>query len=177
MQPTTPAAYLRLGSAAAIAGAVADAAAVHRLQAAQAGILTPASLPETLGRPDLLTIVAVGLGVGLGLGILFVFLRHRGPQWTLRMAGYSVAGCILAAAVWILMRGTFAGDGKSYQFVTLGAFAGLALGAFRLRHRKAPRAKPANAPRATNWQLFRSPANVPRIRIQTAAARAHPATE
>jgi capsular polysaccharide biosynthesis protein len=100
-----------------------------------AEILTPASLPEKASQPDRLAIMGIGLGVGLAVGILFVFLRRRGLKWTLLMAGCTVAGCASAAAICLLMPETFADDQKSYQFVALGAFTGLALGAFLLRAR------------------------------------------
>jgi uncharacterized protein involved in exopolysaccharide biosynthesis len=98
-------------------------------------VLTPASLPEKPIQPNRVAIMGIGLGVGLGLGILFAFLRRRPLKWTLRMAGCTVAGCALAAAVCYLMPDTFPDDRKSYQFAALGAFTGLALGAFLLRDR------------------------------------------
>src|ERR1039458_6418686 len=100
-----------------------------------AEVLTPASLPEKPSQPDRLAIMGIGLGVGLALGLLFLFPRRRGLKWTLRMAGCTVAGCALAAAVRLLMPDTFADDQKSYQFVALGAFTGLTFAAFRWRDR------------------------------------------
>jgi capsular polysaccharide biosynthesis protein len=113
-------------------------AVVRELTARSSGyaeILTPASLPEKPSQPDRLAIMGIGLGVGLGLGILLAFLRRRGVKWTLRMAGCTVAGCVSAAAICLLMPDTFADGQKSYQFAALGAFTGLALGAFLLRAR------------------------------------------
>ena len=98
-------------------------------------VLTPATLPEKPSQPDRLAIVAIGLGVGLASGILFAFLRRRGLKWTLRMAGCTVAGCALAAAICLLMPDTFVDHQKIYQFLALGAFTGLVAGAFLLRAR------------------------------------------
>jgi uncharacterized protein involved in exopolysaccharide biosynthesis len=100
-----------------------------------AEVLTPATLPEKPSQPDRPAIVAIGLGVGLALGLLCVFLRCRGLKWTLRMAGCTVAGCALAAAVRLLMPDTFVDHQKTYQFLALGAFTGLVVGAFLLRNR------------------------------------------
>jgi amino acid transporter len=100
-----------------------------------AEVLTPASLPEKPSQPDRLAIVAIGLGAGLAIGILFAFLYRRGLKWTLRVAGCAVAGSILAVAVTLVMPDAFADDQKSYQFVGLGALAGVACGAFLLRAR------------------------------------------
>ena len=100
-----------------------------------AEVLTPASLPEKPSRPDRLAIVAIGLGVGLASGILFAFLRRRGLKWTHRMAGCTVAGCALAAAVRSPMPDTFVDHQKFYQFLALGAFTGMVAGAFVLRAR------------------------------------------
>ena len=100
-----------------------------------AEVLTAASLPEKPIQPDRLAIVAIGLGVGLAIGILFAFLHRRGLKWTLRAAGCAVAGSILAVAVTLVMPDAFADGQKTYQFVGLGAFAGVACGAFLLRVR------------------------------------------
>src|ERR1035437_7358640 len=111
-------------------------AVVRELTARSSGyaeVLTPASLPEKPSQPDRLAIMGIGLGAGLAMGILFAFLRRRPLKWTLRMAGCTVAGCVSAAAICLLMPDTFADDQKSYQFAALGAFTGLALGAFLLR--------------------------------------------
>src|ERR1035441_7945574 len=69
------------------------------------------------------------------MGILFAFLHRRGLGWTLRVAGCAMAGCVLAFAVSLLMPDAFADGQKTYQFVGLGAFAGVACGAFLLRVR------------------------------------------
>ena len=98
-------------------------------------VLTPASLPEKPIQPDRLAIVAIGLAAGLVIGILFASSHRRGLKWTLRLAGCAVAGCILALAVSLLMPDAFADGQKSCQFVGLGAFAGVACGAFLLRVR------------------------------------------
>ena len=100
-----------------------------------AEVLTPASLPEKPIQPERFVMVAIGLGVGLALGILFAFSHRRGLKWTLRVAGCAVAGSILAVAVSLVMPDAFADGQKSYQFVGLGAFAGVACGAFLLRVR------------------------------------------
>ena len=100
-----------------------------------AEVLTPASLPLKPSQPDRLAIVAIGLGAGLAIGILFAFLHRRGLKWTLCVAGCAVAGCVLAFAVSLLNPDAFADDQKTYQFVGLGAFAGVACGAFLLRAR------------------------------------------
>ena len=97
-----------------------------------AEVLTPASLPE---KPIRFGIGAIGLGAGLAMGILFAFLYRRGLKWTLRVAGCAAAGSILAVAVSLVMPDAFADGQKSYQFVSLGAFAGVACGAFLLRVR------------------------------------------
>jgi hypothetical protein len=100
-----------------------------------AEVLTPATLPEKPSGPDRLAITGIGLAVGLASGILFAFLRRRGLKWTLRMAGGTVAGCVFAVAVWLLMPDTFADDRKAFQFLALGVFTGLVAGAYLLRAR------------------------------------------
>jgi uncharacterized protein involved in exopolysaccharide biosynthesis len=108
-----------------------DAAAVDGL----VEVLASASLPEKPSQPDRLAIVAIGLGVGLAIGILFAFLHRRGLKWTLRVTGCAVAGLVLATAISLLMPEAFADGQKSYQFVGLGAFAGVVCGIFLLRVR------------------------------------------
>ena len=100
-------------------------------------VLAPASLPEQPSQPDRPAIVAIGLAAGLAMGILFAFLYRRGLKWTLRVTGCAAAGFVLAAGVSLLMPDVFADGQKSYQFVGLGALAGVACGVFLLRVRGA----------------------------------------
>jgi hypothetical protein len=65
-------------------------------------VVTPANLPDTPAKPDLLTFVAYGLGCGLLAGFLTVLLRWR-AGWTLTMLAFGVAGCLVLGGLSFLL--------------------------------------------------------------------------
>lgn len=69
-------------------------------------VLDPASLPAQPIGPNRLAFLAAGLCAGLILGLLTAVTMRR-PKWTLRMAGFAAAGCVLGIAVSFLLPDTY----------------------------------------------------------------------
>lgn len=65
-------------------------------------VLDPARLPNQPVGPNRLVFLAGGLGGGLLLGLIATSARRR-LKWTLLMAGFAAAGCVLAIAASFLL--------------------------------------------------------------------------
>ncbi len=65
-------------------------------------VLDPASLPKEPLGPNRVVFLAWGLGAGLLLGLLAA-LTMRSPRGVTRLAGFAVAGCVLAGAASFLI--------------------------------------------------------------------------